>query len=96
MSLFSRLRDRDHPRNNDRSRKQRRARSRAHTQAPSLVELLEDRLLLSAIVTTDKQDYPPGSTALIRATNDANPGPNFLPGETGAIPKSGDPGEFGW
>src|SRR5262249_32798875 len=48
----------------------------------AVVEQLEDRTLLSALVTTDKQDYSPGSTALITATSDGGPAPAFLPGET--------------
>lgn len=43
---------------------------------------LGDRVLLSATVATGQPDYPPGSTAFITASNDANPGTNFLAGET--------------
>jgi hypothetical protein len=46
------------------------------------VEHLETRLVPSAIVTTDRQDYAPGTTAIFTAGNDANPGLNFQPGET--------------
>jgi len=51
-------------------------------QFSALVEQLETRQLLSAIVLTDHQDYAPGSTALITATTDGGPTHNFLPGET--------------
>jgi hypothetical protein len=54
----------------------------ARTRVSALVELLEARTLLSAIVTTDQQDYAPGSTANITATSDGGPTNNFLPGET--------------
>ncbi|MBV8128262.1 MAG: hypothetical protein JO114_11500, partial [Planctomycetaceae bacterium] len=69
MSLFSMLRDRNHSRNNDRSRKQRRDRTRAslsrlaHTQSHAIVELLEDRLLLSTVAKFAVIGYPTTSTS---------------------------------
>src|SRR5437868_1316067 len=41
---------------------------RARARVAALVELLEPRMLLSATITTDKADYPPGSTAIITGT----------------------------
>ena len=91
MSLFSPPRDGSFFGNRDLSRKARRTvgrprssdhRRRARTRAAAWVELLEPRTLLSAIVTTDKSDYAPGSTAYITATNNSNPGTDFQPGET--------------
>src|SRR5579864_9174746 len=75
---------------NPRPRPSRNARRRAHAgqawrsryRASSLVEMLEARQMLSALVTTDPQDYAPGSTAYITAASDANPGTNFQVGET--------------
>jgi hypothetical protein len=55
---------------------------RARVSPNARVEFLEERTLLSALVTTDQTDYAPGSTAIITATNDGNPGTNFQPGET--------------
>ena len=92
MSLFSALRDGYYSRN-DETRKARKARRsldrawsspsrRARTQTISLVEMLEARELLSALVTTDQQDYAPGSTALFTATTDGGPTNNFQVGET--------------
>ncbi len=40
----------------------------------TLFEALEPRLLLAASVTTDKMDYAPGATALVK-------GSGFIPGE---------------
>src|SRR3954451_13196158 len=42
-----------------------------------VLESLEQRRLLTAVVTTDQEDYVPGSVAQIIATNDANVGSNF-------------------
>ncbi len=85
MSLFSMLRDRDRSQNNDRSRKQRRGRTRdslsrlAHTQAPAIVELLEDRLLLSTATKFAVFGFPtpttagtPGSVAVIPEDSSGN------------------------
>src|SRR5262245_56709350 len=38
---------------------------------------LEDRLVPTATVWTDKPDYAPGSTATFKAFNDSNPGGDF-------------------
>src|SRR5437588_4758529 len=38
------------------------------------VDLLEDRLAPAAVVSTDKPDYTPGTTALFTAFNDASTG----------------------
>src|SRR5688500_15497515 len=46
------------------------------------LETLERRNLFTAVVTTDLQDYAPGSTAYITASNDASEGKNFQTGET--------------
>ena len=54
----------------------------ARTQAFPLLERLETRELLSAIVTTDQPDYAPRSTALITATSDGGRDHNFQVGET--------------
>src|SRR5689334_829993 len=89
MSLFSALRDGYYSRNG-KSRKSRRgpghswssAARLARTRPGTLVEALESRQLLSALVTTDQGDYAPGSTAIITAANDAGPLTNFAVGET--------------
>ena len=47
-----------------------------------LMEALESRQLLSAMVNTDLADYAPGSTALFTATTDGGTTNNFLAGET--------------
>src|SRR5437870_1670616 len=52
----------------------RRARRAQHRGAAGLLEPLEIRQLLTAVVTTDQQDYAPGSTAYIAARD-------FQPGE---------------
>src|SRR4051812_18018039 len=44
-------------------------------------ETLEGRQLLTAVVTTDKDDYAPGSTAAITASNDSIAGLDFAVGE---------------
>jgi hypothetical protein len=46
------------------------------------VELLESRLVPSAVVSLDHQDYAPDSTAIITASNDTGPLANFSVGET--------------
>jgi VCBS repeat-containing protein len=43
---------------------------------------IEARVLLSAVVSTDRPDYAPGSTALFTATTDGGPTNNFQAGET--------------
>src|SRR5262249_35248404 len=60
-------------------------RRRPRVRATTQVELLETRQLLSATVTTDQQDYAPGSTAVITASNDGGPDNNFLLGPNGEI-----------
>jgi hypothetical protein len=47
-----------------------------------LFERLEAREVLSALVSVDQPDYPPGSTAYIVASNDGGPLTNFSAGET--------------
>ena len=65
----------------------RQARSRAASRhgrwgsGPAL-ELLEARLVLSAAVDTDLDDYAPGETAFITTSNDTTEGTNFAIGET--------------
>src|SRR5205814_7056768 len=49
---------------------------------PWALTRLEDRTVPSAVVFTDKPDYPPGSTALITATSDGGVKHNFHVGET--------------
>src|SRR3954447_5384900 len=88
MSLFTALRDGHYCRNN-KSRKARRSLDHAwsspsrtaRTQTISLVEMLENRQLLSGIVLTNQDDYAPGSVATFTASNDTNPGLNFAAGE---------------
>ena len=46
------------------------------------LELLETRAMLAADVSTDRFDYPPGSTALFTTFSDGLPGPDFQVGET--------------
>lgn len=90
MSLFTALRDGYYSRNPRRSRKSPRSaffsgpsRSRpTRTPSPTLIELLENRQLLTAIVQTNQDDYAPGSTAIITTSNDSGPLPNFAAGET--------------
>src|SRR5436190_6182812 len=90
MSIVSLLRDGPFSGIRARPRKARRVLSRsrsgdlhrARTRVAVAVVLLETRQLLSAIVTTDKQDYAPASTAFITATSDGGPGHNFQAGET--------------
>ena len=45
------------------------------------VELLETRAMLAADISTDRFDYPPGSTALITTFSDGLPGQDFQVGE---------------
>src|SRR5262245_39073702 len=63
-------------------RRRREGAPRRRTAFRCAVEQLEDRLVPSALVTTDRSDYPPSSTAIFTAWNDANAGTNFLVGET--------------
>ena len=49
---------------------------------PGIVEQIEPRLLLSAVVLTNQHDYAPGDTALITTSNDSTAGQNFSIGET--------------
>ena len=49
----------------------------------AFVERLEDRFLLSAVVTTDQPDYAPGDTALMTASNDTVVGTDFTIGGQG-------------
>src|SRR5262249_58513808 len=45
-------------------------------------ERLESRRWLSGVVVTDQPDVAQGPTAVITASNDANPGTDFQAGET--------------
>ena len=45
------------------------------------VELLETRAMLAADISTDRFDYPPGSTALFTTFSDGGPDHNFQVGE---------------
>src|SRR4051794_18307053 len=86
MSLFTALREGHYAR----SSKARRSLGRTwaspsrdiRTRTISLVEMLETRQLLTAVVTTDLLDYAPGSTAILNTTTDGGPDHNYLVGET--------------
>ena len=88
MSLFSALRDGYYNRNS-KSRKARRGLDQfwsipsrpARALNISLVEMLENRQLMAAYVSTDQLDYAPGSIATFTASNDTNLGKNFTSGE---------------
>src|SRR5262249_53376528 len=91
ISLFDSLSDWFQPRKNHRARLAAKrggaGRASANSKRPRLradfrLEQFEPRVLLSAVVTTNQQDYAPGSTALIKATTDGGPTNNFEPGET--------------
>src|SRR5579864_9483812 len=75
---ISRSRCSRHARKRILARQARRDRYRSY----SLIEMLESRQLLSALVTTDQPDYAPRSTAIISATSDGGPDRNFQVGET--------------
>ena len=55
---------------------------RAKTKTLAVLEQLETRQLLSAIVHTDAADYAPSSVAVFTALNDTSTGQNFQAGET--------------
>ncbi len=61
--------------------KQRRSRRQRYFESSRGIEQVESRLLLSAVVVTNQDDYAPGSTALITASNDTAAGTNFANGE---------------
>lgn len=90
MSLIAPLREVYHERRRSRIRNARRSLSLSWGGSPrptatlnvSMVQTLESRQLMTAIVLTNQDDYAPGSTALFTATNDAAAGTDFAPGET--------------
>jgi hypothetical protein len=90
MSILSTLSDAFISRNRNQSRKARRRLGQTsasdsrnlRTRVYSVMEMLEARQLLTAMVSTDQLDYAPGSTANITANNDPNPGLDFQTGET--------------